>query len=82
MGPWMAWLGRCGDGLVDLGTLLGAGQKVTNSGSSPSDINVARLSVLQADNIEAPQALVKGYPHLECMAGCEIEVHESLPLPM
>ena len=82
MEPWMAWVRRCGDGLVDLGTPLGGGQRVTKSGSSPSDKNVVGYSILQADNMEAAQALGKGHPHLEWMAGCEIEVHESLPLPM
>ena len=29
MEPWMAWAERCGDGLVDMGTPLGGGRKVT-----------------------------------------------------
>ena len=82
MEPWMAWAKSCGDGLVDLGTPLGGGQKVTKSGSSPSDKSVTGYSILQAENMEAAQALVKGHPHLQWAAGCEIEVHESLPLPM
>ena len=81
MEPWMAWAKRCGDGLVDLGTPLGGGQKVTKSGSSPSDKNVTGYSILQAESLEAAKALVKGHPHLEWAAGCEVEVHESLPLP-
>lgn len=79
---WMAWAKRCGDGLLDLGTPLGGGRKVTDSGSSPSDKNVMGYSILQAENMEAAQALLKGHPHLGWAAGCEIEVHESLPLPM
>ncbi len=35
MEPWMAWAQRCGEGLVDMGTPLGGGLKVTGSGSSP-----------------------------------------------
>lgn len=81
MEPWMAWAERCGDGLVDLGTPLGAGRKVTASGSSASDKDVAGYSILQAENAAAAHALLQGHPHLEWEDGCEIEVHESQPLP-
>ena len=81
MKPWMAWAERSGDGLVDLGTPLAGGQKVTKSGTSPSDKGVVGYSILQAENMEAAQALVKDHPHLEWAAGCEVEIHESLPLP-
>ncbi len=80
MEPWMAWAKRCGDGLVDMGTPLG-GQKITNSGTSPSGKNVIGYSILQSANMEAALALLKGHPHLEWAAGCEIEVHESLQVP-
>ena len=82
MEAWMAWAQRSGDGLVDFGTPLAGGQKVTKSGSSPSDKGVIGYSILQAENMEAAQALVKDHPHLEWAAGCEIEVHESQPPPM
>ncbi len=82
MEPWFAWAKKAGDGLVDMGTPLGGGQKVTPTGSSPSDKNVTGYSILQAENMEAAKALVEGHPHLGWAAGCEIEVHESLPLPM
>ena len=82
MEAWMAWAQRTGDGLVDFGTPLGGGQKVTKSGSSPSDKGVIGYSILQAENMEAAQAILESHPHLEWAAGCEIEVHESLPVPM
>lgn len=82
MKSWMAWAERCGDALVDLGAPLGGGQKITKSGSSPSDKDVIMYSILQAENMEAAQALLRGHPHLEWAPGCEIEVHEAMPLPM
>lgn len=82
MAPWMAWVEKIGDGLVDLGTPLAGGQKVTPSGSSPSDKSVTGYSILQAENMEAAKALVKDHPHLGWAAGCEIEIHETQPLPM
>lgn len=82
MEPWMAWAKRCGDALVDMGSPLAGGQKVTKLASSPSGKGVVGYSVLQADNMATAQALVKGHPHLDWASGCEIEVHESMPIPM
>lgn len=81
MEPWMEWAKRCGEGLVDLGTPLGNGQKVTKSGSTPSDSGVAGYSILQAENMEGAKALLEGHPHLDWAEGCEIEVYECLPVP-
>ncbi len=30
----------------------------------------------------AAKKLLDGHPHLEWDAGCEIEVHESMPMPV
>lgn len=81
MEQWMVWAKRCGNGLVDLGTPLGGGQKLTDSGSSPSDKDVVVYSILQAEDMDGAKGLLEGHPHLGWTSGCEIEVHESLPLP-
>ena len=81
MEPWMEWIAKRGDALVDLGAPLGGGQKLRKTGSSPSDKSVAGYSILQAEDIDGAKALLQGHPHLEWAAGCEIEVHESLPRP-
>ena len=82
MKPWMDWAQRCGSGLVDMGTPVGGGMKVTRSGSVPSDRDVAGYSVLQAEDMDGALAMLRNHPHLGWVDGCEIEVHESLPLPM
>ncbi|MBI4173904.1 MAG: hypothetical protein HY519_04245 [Candidatus Aenigmarchaeota archaeon] len=81
MKPWMEWAEKCGSGLVDLGTPLANGQKLTPQGSTPSKRSVVGYSILQAENMEKAKAMLKGHPHLAWAAGCEIEVHEALPLP-
>ncbi len=81
MDAWMQWAEKCGDALVDLGNPLGNGQKVTQGGSSPSDKGVVGYSILEADSMDAAKALLEGHPHLGWNAGCEIEVHEAMPLP-
>ena len=76
MEAWMAWAARCGDGLVDMGTQLGGGQRMTASGNSASERNVVGYSILQAENMEAAKALLADHPHLTLTPECEVEVHE------
>ena len=82
MEAWMAWAQRCGDSLVDMGSPLVGGQKITESGSSPSDREVNGYSVLQAEDMNAARGLLAGHPHLGWNPDCAIEVHEAMPLPM
>ncbi len=82
MDDWMAWAERCGERLVDMGAPLSGGQRVTNAGGMPSDRGVMMYSILDAENMEAARALLVGHPHLDWHEGCEIEVHETMPLPM
>ena len=81
MEQWMAWAAKTGDALVDFGTPLAGGQRLSKSGNSPSDKGVAGYSILQAEDMQGATALLEGHPHLEWGAGCEIEVHESMPPP-
>lgn len=81
MEPWMAWAKRCGNNLVDLGAPLGNGKKVTKNETTSSNKGVVGYSILQADSMEDAILMLKGHPHIEWTAGCEIEVHEALPLP-
>lgn len=78
----MVWAEKCGTGLVDKGNTLRGGQKLTKSGSSPGDRGVIGYSILQAEDMEGAKALLAGHPHLEWPEGCEIEVHESMPMPL
>lgn len=81
MKTWMEWKERCGDGVVDLGSPLGNGQKMMASGSAPSEKNIVGYSILQADHMDEVKAMLKGHPHLAWSEGCSIEVYETLPLP-
>jgi len=78
MEAWMAWFARCGDQLVDMGTQLSGGRRLTASGSSPSQRNVVCYSIVQAESMEAAEALLADHPHLAWSSDCEIEVHEMV----
>lgn len=82
MEQWMQWAQKCGDKLVDMGTPLEGGQKLNASGSSePSKKEVVGYSILQANDMNEAKSLLQGHPHLMWRNDCEIEVHESMPLP-
>ena len=82
MEAWMVWAKNCGDKLVDLGNPLMNGQKVKPDGKSEnSERQVCGYSILQAENMEEAKKLLIGHPHLAWDGACEIEVHESMPVP-
>ncbi len=82
MEAWMAWSKKCGDHLVDFGQPLGFGQKLLEGGKSEmSNREVCGYSILEANDMDHAKELLQGHPHLGWDGGCEIEVHESLPMP-
>lgn len=81
MGEWNAWAGKVGDGMVDFGTPLAGGARVTTDGTSPSTREVAGYSIIEANGLDAALELAKGHPHLNMPGGCEIEVHEAQAVP-
>ena len=80
MEPWIAWMKKCGAGLVDGGSPLGNGMNVTPAGTSGSNSDIAGYSILQADDMKKAAAMLKDHPHLKWGAGCSIEVHECMPM--
>jgi len=81
MEKWMDWAKECGEGLVDLGSPLGNGQKISQDGNTQSDGDVVGYSILQAEDMDAAKKLLEGHPHLGWSTGCDIEVHECMPMP-
>jgi hypothetical protein len=82
MGQWNAWGAKVGDGLIDFGTPLANGVRVSPGGTTaPSRREVAGYSIIEADNLDAAVELAKQHPHLNMPGGCEIEVHEAQQIP-
>jgi hypothetical protein len=81
MSEWNAWAGKVGDGLVDFGTPLAGGVRVTKDGTSASEREVAGYTIIEAPDMDAALALAKDHPHLNMPGGCEIEVHEAQQIP-
>jgi hypothetical protein len=81
MGQWNDWAARVGDGMVDFGTPLADGVRVTPDGTSPSERQVVGYSLIEAADQNAALDLAKNHPHLNMPGGCEIEIHEAQPIP-
>lgn len=82
MEPWKVWAAKCGEQLVDLGNPIMGGQKLLENGNSEmSTREVCGYSILKANDMDEAKELLKGHPHISWNGGCEIEVHETMPLP-
>jgi hypothetical protein len=77
MDAWMAWAGKAGSAIVDLGSPLGPGEAI---GSGKTDDEIAGFSILEADSQPDVVKLLEGHPHLH-MPGSSIELHEFLSMP-
>ena len=81
MQQWNDWAGKVGDGMVDFGTPLANGTRVTPAGTSPSTREVAGYTLVEAESMDAAVELARVHPHLNMPGGCEIEVHEAQAVP-
>lgn len=78
MQAWMAWAGKVGPALVDMGSPLASSGSV---GAAPGDgLPVAGYAMLEAESADAVAGLLDGHPHL-AMDGASIEYLEYLPIP-
>ena len=81
MEQWMKWGAKCGDHLVDFGAPVMGGLNFKSAGPPvASRRKVSGYSFLQAKSAAAAKKLVQGHPHLAWTKGCEIELHEVIPM--
>jgi hypothetical protein len=78
MDAWMTWSGKAGSAVVDLGSPAGFAGHVGPGAAGSQDIG--GYSILQADSMEAVEAILDGHPHLG-MPGASIDVLELMPPP-
>jgi hypothetical protein len=81
MGEWNAWAGKVGSGMVDSGTPLAGGTRVSHYGTAPSTRDVVGYSLIEADDMAAALELARVHPHPNMPGSCEIEVHEAQVIP-
>ncbi|MBT5954798.1 hypothetical protein HOG98_08760 [bacterium] len=78
---WKIWTEKCGSALVDLGTPLGFGQNVVNTGQEASNRNTCGFSILQAENMDSAKLLLEGHPHLAWDQTCDIQIYQQMQMP-
>jgi YCII-related domain len=74
MQAWMDWAGKAGSAIVDLGSPLAPA-----AGSAASGNPIGGFSILQAESVDALQAVLEGHPHTT--QGGTIEILEFLAPP-
>jgi len=82
MCAWMKWAEACGDGLVGMGSPLMGGLKIRPTEVPPATSELPATQSWRPRTWRAQKPLPQGHPRLGWAAGCEIEVHESMPMPM
>ena len=80
MDAWMAWAGKAGDAIVDLGAPLAAAGHIGADAQAGEAAQITGFSVLQAESADAVTAVLDGHPHLQ-MPGAAIEILEFLAIP-
>ena len=81
MKPWMTWMEKVGENMIDIGSPLMGGTKIKSDGSTEmSTKDVTGYSLIQANNMDEAKTLLDGHPHLMWTEGCDIEVHEVIPM--
>jgi hypothetical protein len=80
MAAWMAWAGKAGSSIVEMGAPLGKSLRVTPGGASPTKNDLGGYSILQGESKEALAETLKGHPHFETPEGF-IEIVEIMPIP-
>jgi hypothetical protein len=80
MDAWMAWAGRAGEGIVDLGAPLAGVNRVQQRSATVGNSDLAGYSILQADSADVAAELLADHPHLN-VPDNSIEVLEFLAMP-
>ena len=76
----MAWAGKAGAAIVELGAPVGGGRHVESGSSASGRTQIRGYSILQATSVDEVVRLLDGHPHLTT-PGASIEVLEALPMP-
>jgi hypothetical protein len=78
MDAWMAWAGKAGDAITDMGSPT---QAVTTVGAGSAGSGFAGgYSMMEAGSVDELEGLLDGHPHL-MVEGNSIEVLELLAMP-
>ena len=81
MAKWQAWTQQNAEALLNAGTPLSGGQVLTATGDADVDGTMMGYAIVQAEDMDAAQAILKTDPFLAQGEGCSIEVYECMSMP-
>jgi hypothetical protein len=81
METWMAWAGKWGRAIVDMGSPVGAGRRVTGDGVAAAPLQVTGYSIVEADSADAALEMFRDHPHFLTPNETSIDVLECVPPP-
>jgi hypothetical protein len=77
MDAWVAWFGKAGAGIVEMGAPIGESSVLKGK---PGEGFVGGYSIVQADSMGTAKKMLESHPHFEAPAA-SIELLEILPMP-
>ena len=81
MDAWMKWGKSCGKRLVEFGSPLMPGVNIkADQLVTPSKRKTTGYSIIKASSTADAEKMLVNHPHLTWAKGCEIEVHEMMPM--
>ena len=82
MDAWMAWAGKAGSAIVDMGAPLGNKQTVTKTAARDSAaLEITGYSIMQSESMDALKAMIADHPHFMSPGKSSIDIFECLPMP-
>ena len=81
MAKWQAWTRQNAEALVNAGTPVSGGRILTAEGAGGVDGTMMGYAIVEAENMDAAQAILKTDPFLSQGEGCSIEVYECMSMP-
>jgi hypothetical protein len=81
METWMAWASKWGGAIVDMGSPVGKGRRVSKGEVSTAPVPVSGYSIVEAESADAAVEIFRDHPHFLTPSETSIDVLECLPVP-
>jgi hypothetical protein len=81
METWTAWAGKWSGAIVDMGSPVGSGRRVSTGAVSPAPVPITGYSIVEAESADAAVEIFRDHPHFLTPSETSIDVLECLPVP-